>query len=610
MYQLNSQKAYPVTILAIQIALLWEFITLPTIVFTAIGIVFVSLNKPIKRIYLNTLSIFIFAWYFLLYQKLFDPEAGLNFLVNIIVFKLIEGNDKRDDQVILLTELLMLGAATLFNRTILEISFILIALILLLRDYAKKHSYQEFISLKRLALTFLKIIPLSILFFIFFPRFSTGLWTPEQKVNHQSVGFSDEVSPSEISDLWLNTQEAFHVATNATEFDDLYWRGLTLEDHNNWDWKSKYKRLPTLMKTKKNHDSLSSPYRVYFPRPQRRLFLIETPSQVEVNQILYQSTHQHTFNLPRFKRVKSYQAWSTPKKHLKANQVNKYLNVDLPLKSLAWTKKHAHLSIQEKLKALNSYFSQGFSYSLKAPRSDNLDEFLFTNKSGVCSHFASAYALLARGMGIPSRLVSGYLGGEYNKLSQHYIIRENDAHVWVELVIDGYWKRFDPTSLVAPSRLSLSGARFYQELDEPLFATPEFVSAIKMYLDYIDFQFLVWSEEFDREKQKSIAQSWGVSLLEYYSYFIWVIVLGGASYLLLPYIREVLQRRPSYNQKILHYLTKKYNIETDYPLTPHRLKELTPKSIHQALDNWESSLYGENKLATKVIYQQIKKANP
>src|SRR5206468_13003982 len=63
-----------------------------------------------------------------------------------------------------------------------------------------------------------------------------------------------------------------------------------------------------------------------------------------------------------------------------------------------------------------------------------------------CEYFASSMAILLRSVGIPTRLVNGFLMGEYNPIGGDYIIRESDAHSWVEVYTPGRgWMEFDPT---------------------------------------------------------------------------------------------------------------------------------------------------------------------
>jgi len=75
-----------------------------------------------------------------------------------------------------------------------------------------------------------------------------------------------------------------------------------------------------------------------------------------------------------------------------------------------------------------------------------LATFLFEAKAGHCEYFASSMAILLRAAGIPTRVINGFLLGEYNPVGRDYIIRESDAHSWVEVYIPGQgWVEFDPT---------------------------------------------------------------------------------------------------------------------------------------------------------------------
>jgi hypothetical protein len=79
-----------------------------------------------------------------------------------------------------------------------------------------------------------------------------------------------------------------------------------------------------------------------------------------------------------------------------------------------------------------------------------IEQFLFTSKQGHCEYFASSFALLMRAAGVPCRLVGGYLGGEYNKLGEYYLVTDDKAHVWVEAYLAGNgWVRIDPSRLAS-----------------------------------------------------------------------------------------------------------------------------------------------------------------
>jgi transglutaminase-like putative cysteine protease len=78
---------------------------------------------------------------------------------------------------------------------------------------------------------------------------------------------------------------------------------------------------------------------------------------------------------------------------------------------------------------------------------DGVDYFLFDSRQGYCDYYASALAVMARAVGIPARLVSGYTQGEYQSVSNAYLVRELNAHTWAEIYFPHYgWVEFEPTA--------------------------------------------------------------------------------------------------------------------------------------------------------------------
>ena len=95
----------------------------------------------------------------------------------------------------------------------------------------------------------------------------------------------------------------------------------------------------------------------------------------------------------------------------------------------------------------NTLLQQGV-YDPNARRPAGMDPvqgFLKNDMHGHCELFASTLALSLRLRGIPTRYVVGFQMNEYNALARHYLIRERDAHAWVEVYQDGHWVTFDPT---------------------------------------------------------------------------------------------------------------------------------------------------------------------
>jgi len=106
-------------------------------------------------------------------------------------------------------------------------------------------------------------------------------------------------------------------------------------------------------------------------------------------------------------------------------------------------------SPEEKLRRTVNYLQQGYRYTLNVGNfrtSQPVAEFLFEKKKGYCQYFASAAAVLLRLEGVPTRYVSGFHVAENNRSGNHYVVREMDAHAWIESYIPAQgWLLADPT---------------------------------------------------------------------------------------------------------------------------------------------------------------------
>jgi transglutaminase-like putative cysteine protease len=105
----------------------------------------------------------------------------------------------------------------------------------------------------------------------------------------------------------------------------------------------------------------------------------------------------------------------------------------------------------ERARAIERYLrALPYSYEVAplAPDGDAVDQFLFTMRTGYCTYYASAMAMMARVAGIPSRVAVGYATGSYDADGGLFVVREGDAHAWTELYIDGQgWTRWEPTPI-------------------------------------------------------------------------------------------------------------------------------------------------------------------
>jgi protein-glutamine gamma-glutamyltransferase len=147
-------------------------------------------------------------------------------------------------------------------------------------------------------------------------------------------------------------------------------------------------------------------------------------------------------------------------------------------------------------RAIESYLqtSYGYTLDLRAGGSDPLADFLFNVKEGHCEYFASAMAIMLRTQGIATRIVNGFQSGEYNDVAGKFIVRQKDAHSWVEVYFPGQnvWVPFDPTP-AAGQQNSASSAGFF--------------GAFGSYMEALESMWVEYVVAYDNQGQRSLAKS-------------------------------------------------------------------------------------------------------
>ena len=110
----------------------------------------------------------------------------------------------------------------------------------------------------------------------------------------------------------------------------------------------------------------------------------------------------------------------------------------------------------DKAEALETFLrSPPYSYSPQVkptpPGKDPIEYFLFDLRQDFCEYFASAMVVMLREAGVPARLVEGFTTGTYDSASNAYVVKEQDAHAWVEVYFPQYgWIEFEPTPSQPP----------------------------------------------------------------------------------------------------------------------------------------------------------------
>jgi transglutaminase-like putative cysteine protease len=127
---------------------------------------------------------------------------------------------------------------------------------------------------------------------------------------------------------------------------------------------------------------------------------------------------------------------------------------------------------EAKARRIEERLRHEFSYDLRSPsqgKPQPVDHFLFESRRGHCEFFSTTMALMLRAVGIPSRNVTGFVGGTWNRFGHYYAVREGDAHSWVEAYVDSAahpgWRTFDPTPSNGAQPLEPPNGMYYYARD-------------------------------------------------------------------------------------------------------------------------------------------------
>ena len=132
-------------------------------------------------------------------------------------------------------------------------------------------------------------------------------------------------------------------------------------------------------------------------------------------------------------------------------------------------------NVYDRAKAVEHWLRNNIRYNeaISAPPDgiDAVEWVLFDAREGYCTYYATAMIVMLRHLGIPARLAAGFSQGEYDAESGRFIVREREAHTWVEVYFPEYgWIEFEPTAAEEP--LNREGDRQFDTIEQPLADPP------------------------------------------------------------------------------------------------------------------------------------------
>ncbi|MFC2406648.1 MAG: transglutaminaseTgpA domain-containing protein [Cardiobacterium sp.] len=506
----------------------------------AIALKFVAIARDDERLAIGVAIGLILTGAFLIYGGLRSQGLTLSFvalLVTMSVCKLLESRNRRDVHVLFLLETLLMLAFLMYSQSILIFLYLLFALAVsvhgLVRFEQRGRARVQFARWRDLLRLFLIALPFAAAMFFFFPRIQP-LWGMPQQGKGAVTGLPDEMNMGDLSSLAQSNEIAFRVRFDHDQVPqsrNLYWRGPVLWQFDGTQWLQRRGdpfRPPAPVDYQQ--DSIVRYETTLVKSSLKWLPALDLPQQLPDNLPLGHAYQIALFPAANGVTGKRFRLASALAYHTTGELSRRDRQDALQLPpglTIPQTQGLAQRLLQENGGTARG-FAEGFLkrlheeeyyYSLEPPPgAGNPEVFLFRDRIGFCEHYASAMVLAARSVGIPARVVIGYQGGELNPLTGDWVVREESAHAWAELWLDGEgWVRFDPTAAVAPDRIlqgRLSGNSLSGE-DSRAFGTriAENLGAVAWLRNAIDATQAFWQDwviNLDRDQQQGLLEGLGL----------------------------------------------------------------------------------------------------
>ena len=522
-----------------------------------------------------------------LYGNINGPEPGMALLSIMVVLKLTEVRRVRDALMVVVLGYFIIFASFLYSQEIPHVvmqtpSLLFLTAALLVLGHNKDEAKARRV-LRRAGTLSLQALPFAILLFLLFPRIPGPLWGVPSAGGDGISGLDDRMTPGSISNLVLSDDIAFRVRFDDEEDIPLpwnrYWRGPTLHLFNGQSW---WRGFATIQ-SNDNFELRGEPIEytvMQEPTNQGWMFALPMPSSYPRSAVLtrdFTLTSRRPLSQRQQYRIASHLDYIMSPE---LSTLEKRWGLQLPdlgndrTRELVAGWKAEGLSDRELVsRGLNFFSKEPFYYTLQPALLDRdpIDEFLFETREGFCEHYASAFTFMMRAAGIPARVVTGYQGGKVNELSGFLIVRQSDAHAWVEVwYADQGWTRVDPTAAVAPDRIEFGiNAALAGEDNLPGHLGERFAGDFLTDLE-ISWEALngLWNEFFlgyGPEMQQNLMRALGMEDPDWKSLALWLFGLLALGGLLLAAWLAWQARPPTTDLPQRIYLKLRRELDPDAP---------------------------------------------
>lgn len=478
------------------------------------------------------------------FGRISGQEAGTALLLVMIALKLLEIRSQRDLVVTVFLAYFVVVTTYFFNQSFLIAAYSLGSVWAITAALVQIHAGRT-LTPSRIGRTATAMVvhafPIMVVLFVVFPRVPGPLWGggAEDEDTVARTGLSERMRPGDVARLLENESTAMRVRFDGPPPppSQQYWRALVLTDFDGRSWRVDWQRPEGSLSVPEANDL---PYTVMLePTGSRYLPVLDYPSSIPPQTRLLDNL-QVVASEPVHNRIQyRAAAYAAPRTDIALAPAVHARYLSLPERSAPrarvlaeqWRLDHGADDLAIVSEALALFAADPYRYTLRPPplAGDATDAFLFSVQAGYCEHYASSFAVLMRAAGIPTRVVTGYQGGQWMSRGDYLHLRHADAHAWNEVWLDGQgWVRIDPTAAIAPERIETGLAGLFSVSD----AAPSFLRRsglswgarwrlqIADWHDLLTFRWEHMVLAFDPERQRELFARFGLDATDWRSILV------------------------------------------------------------------------------------------
>ena len=471
-------------------------------------------------------------------QFVFSEEFFLNCLAVLLIAKYSEILTKNNQLSFSLISMVVAVASLIKGQDLISSATSLIIIILsIINMYLVQQKEVMDFNFKNILkyLGFgLSIFPFIIIFYLLFPRAEVNFRLFDPSAG--SLGIPDSINLGSFREFSNSEEPVFTLINKNYKKDELYFR-VKIFDYMEKDKSWRPTSNIYMYNTFKNHIKINKgqnteeTYEVILEPYKGRWIPSLSNSKLITNDntIMYNPFNQNfTSRNPIDRKKKLEFSKYKPSQELYFRLLDYYTLLPDSISNdlINWVEKNKrNKTDKEYLNTILQTFANGSYYYNLSP--ENLSEnsyadFFFKNKEGYCEYFAGTFVLLARLANIPSRIVSGYLGGDLNDIGNFYIFKQKDTHAWAEVWFENEgWVRVDPTRFIPAENVrNTLNDLFNSNKKSDNFISLKMLKYIGYYINYADF---VWTQHllsYDNTQRQSFIED--LINFKFSKVFLWI----------------------------------------------------------------------------------------